>query len=1002
MRFHQNFPTILTTAGLLFALFLATVNAQSAYASVSLSGSKGVLAQIKPADASSSFAFGGWTANVPNDIDRTYVAVDTGGSATCAIRAKDRGIDCWGNNELGQATPPTQGKFKSLSLGEGVGCALTIGNRLVCWGQVESLPADNLAANRYLAVSAGDGHACAIRAGKQSVDCWGDNSHGQATPPAGRFSAISSRGSISCGIRNNGALACWGDSAFLAYPRPTGKFKDVSVGTLNGCAIRSENNEIVCWGNESYEENKPPVGSFRSITSGNNHSCGLRTNDTIACWGRNQWGQLNMPSDLKVKSVMAGGAQTCALDNARHLLCRGSFDEFGLGSPVKGAQVASSVSPPELGISKLPGYVSAVTDYIGDIFMNWASTQPEGSAETLLFIGGLLGFSAPAGPSQLDAIQSQLELMSRQLTVLDDRAKAILSDLKDLKCDDKLGAMDAAVVDLRAALLKYRGYGAKTDAGSIMQSVKNELTYAQQPGYIARDLRPEMRAFVDAWYDKVSLSMVNLNAALMNQNYKVGPLGACLDKAFVAYQKKSGDKQFDDRRIYNGMYWIIEKAFSDQAMAAQMLMDMNKFSAVTSLSDPAVQSATPVIPEGSEWNVATLCADVKAHAGKAASNLRWRYALDACNRNEEVTKLLYVNLAQQLEMAGAPYSDKDVMLSMGSSLLGYASDYSPNFLWLRSIGWDIPLSGKHWKWELTQEANNMKGHGVANVYFSEGDKDKLGTWRSDGNAWSALYEYADKANDSSISKERITYMADTNSEIDGNPYFANYIKERIFWMTSKTFDIDWSALWDSRNEDYDTYYPGAKCFAMYTSPADRWFGHSTDDVKNYSGMVCNTGALRRLTDHTKVERAGIGWDGLLVWSQYGDNRSLNAATVARQMGPFEVQYYTRSKPSKYVEWRPQHVNQYPGFLRESVDLSLARMPVLDVKYRNCTPSMVIANQNTPRVNFRMVSGLEGKDIELPSRCGTDMDYFIEKMLLRPSVPGLDQIVRKPIYPDGVN
>lgn len=78
------------------------------------------------------------------------------------------------------------------------------------------------------------------------------------------------------------------------------------------------------------------------------------------------------------------------------------------------------------------------------------------------------------------------------------------------------------------------------------------------------------------------------------------------------------------------------------------------------------------------------------------------------------------------------------------------------------------------------------------------------------------------------------------------------------------------------------------------------------------------------------------------------------------------------------------------------------MPALDVAYRNCTPSMVIANPGTAREKFRPVSGKDAYTRNLPSRCGTDLDYFIDKMIQRPDVPGIDELVRKPVFPAGVN
>ena len=97
---------------------------------------------------------------------------------TCAIKT-DGTLACWGDNDDGQASPPT---------------------------------------GTFIAVSAGDYHTCAIKT-DGTLACWGWNEYGQATPPTGTFTAVSAGYYHTCAIRTNGTLACWGPTPTARPPR---------------------------------------------------------------------------------------------------------------------------------------------------------------------------------------------------------------------------------------------------------------------------------------------------------------------------------------------------------------------------------------------------------------------------------------------------------------------------------------------------------------------------------------------------------------------------------------------------------------------------------------------------------------------------------------------------------------------------------------------------------------------------------------------------------------
>ena len=125
---------------------------------------------------------GRWLASSPLSLTATeptpttgsttgFVAVDGGGTHSCGLRT-DGTIECWGNNDYGQATPP---------------------------------------GGQFTAVTAASGHSCGLRT-DGTIECWGDNGDGQATPPGGQFTAVTASGH-SCGLRTDGTIECWGYAA---------------------------------------------------------------------------------------------------------------------------------------------------------------------------------------------------------------------------------------------------------------------------------------------------------------------------------------------------------------------------------------------------------------------------------------------------------------------------------------------------------------------------------------------------------------------------------------------------------------------------------------------------------------------------------------------------------------------------------------------------------------------------------------------------------------------
>ena len=219
---------------------------------------------------------------------------------------------CRGNDEFGQASPPQEETF--------------------------------------VTISSGTQHTCAVR-GDGSVACWGNNDYGQglmndlsvpeihAAAGEGPFTAISANGGYACGLRENGTATCWGDApdGELAQPPPNARFTLVSVGYEHGCGLRP-NGASHCWG-KGFELDTlfdafagllalDEWRKFTAVSSGAYHTCGLQEGGTAFCWGslsqERDSGQATPPGDETLLAINSGGFHTCALRLDGSPLCWGS------------------------------------------------------------------------------------------------------------------------------------------------------------------------------------------------------------------------------------------------------------------------------------------------------------------------------------------------------------------------------------------------------------------------------------------------------------------------------------------------------------------------------------------------------------------------------------------------------------------------------------------------------------------------------------------------------
>ena len=126
-----------------------------------------------------------WGTNTAVSPDQDgFTSISIGGSY-CGLRGDGEAV-CWAyRNDYPK--PPQGKKFSELSVGgewlrAGHVCAIQHDGVVVCWGdddKGQASPPENI---RFKSISAGYYHTCGLTEDGRIV-CWGDNSHHQTNPP---------------------------------------------------------------------------------------------------------------------------------------------------------------------------------------------------------------------------------------------------------------------------------------------------------------------------------------------------------------------------------------------------------------------------------------------------------------------------------------------------------------------------------------------------------------------------------------------------------------------------------------------------------------------------------------------------------------------------------------------------------------------------------------------------------------------------------------------------
>ena len=310
-----------------------------------------------------------WGANselsdrVPEGV---FVSVDVHATHACAVRS-DGGLVCWGSycqwgsvgevpmcedaseTERAGRGPIPDGRYKSVSIGSEVACAITEHDEISCWSWHAGFEPDTPPQGAYRSVDVGGLDACAVPI-EGNLECWYWGSYNKSMfdePPAGRFVALSVDDTL-CALHRSGGISCWdGDDSYedlRIFDAPAGTFVDVATTHTRACGL-TVGEQVVCWGEYEGQTVDAPGGTFNSLSVGYDHSCGLRHDGTVECWGSNLLWQSDNPTG-SFASVEALKYRTCAVRTSGQEVCWGTRGVGGIpvSVPVGGGSVPQEAS----------------------------------------------------------------------------------------------------------------------------------------------------------------------------------------------------------------------------------------------------------------------------------------------------------------------------------------------------------------------------------------------------------------------------------------------------------------------------------------------------------------------------------------------------------------------------------------------------------------------------------------------------------------------------------
>ena len=145
----------------------------------------------------------------PADVELTSMALDA--RHMCGI-LKDGSLECWGNDDYGQATPPEGDDFVEIASDFERTCGLKDDGTVECWGKpFEESPGDINDIGPFETIALGGRTACGLKA-DGTIECWYAASSGggiHTNPPSGSFVDLSLDLSRACAVDEDANVECW-------------------------------------------------------------------------------------------------------------------------------------------------------------------------------------------------------------------------------------------------------------------------------------------------------------------------------------------------------------------------------------------------------------------------------------------------------------------------------------------------------------------------------------------------------------------------------------------------------------------------------------------------------------------------------------------------------------------------------------------------------------------------------------------------------------------------
>jgi hypothetical protein len=240
-------------------------------------------------------------------------------SAPATLTLVASAIIGWGNNNYGQASPPTSvTNATAIAAGGLHGMALRNDSSVTAWGENDEGQTNvppNLANVR--AIAGGEDFSLALK-GDGTVTAWGWNYYGQTNVPAGLSNVVAISGGRyhALALKADGTVVSWGQTTdgLAIFPPGLSNVVAIDAGADHDLVLRGDGT-VVSWGKYSAPTNVPPgLSNLVAVEAGAAHSVALKADGTVVAWGGGGFGQTEVPAGLSnVVAISAGDGHTLAL-----------------------------------------------------------------------------------------------------------------------------------------------------------------------------------------------------------------------------------------------------------------------------------------------------------------------------------------------------------------------------------------------------------------------------------------------------------------------------------------------------------------------------------------------------------------------------------------------------------------------------------------------------------------------------------------------------------------